>query len=240
MIKLFLVGYGKMGKAVEAQALKQNDLTIIGKNNGDVPLENEKELANADVVVEFTQPDSGYANVKYCIEQGIPTVTGTTGWGDRLMEIKDLADDNKIGFLHANNFSLGVNLFEAMVSKASQLMHAHRSHYEVAMKEVHHTEKKDSPSGTAIWLAESIMQQWPELKGWIENDQKEKELSIYTAREKDVPGTHSVIFKAAMDQITLEHKAYNREGFAAGALLAARFVITQKGHCTMRNVLGIN
>ena len=184
-------------------------------------------------------PHSAYNNVKGIIEFGVPVVSGSTGWTDRIDEINRLCKERNGSFLYASNFSVGVNIFFELNKKLASLMAPHKE-YSLTMEEIHHTQKKDAPSGTAISLAEQIMGQLPQKKKWVNyKSEKEEELSIISKREDPAPGTHSIKYSSPIDDIEITHTAHNRKGFALGAVLGAEFIINKKGIFTMKEVLGI-
>ena len=237
-MKIALIGYGKMGKAIEEIALQHKHeivLKIDVNNPGDFTKDN---LAKADVAIEFTSPHSAYNNVKQLIEWGTPVVCGSTGWTDRLEEIKKLCTEKKGSFIHTSNFSIGVNIFFELNKKLASLMLMHPE-YRISMEEIHHTQKRDAPSGTAISLAEQIMQANPTQKKWVNTaSAAEGELPIVSKRIDPAPGTHTVKYTSPIDDIEIIHTAHSRTGFAAGAVLAAEFVNDKKGIFTMKDVLG--
>jgi 4-hydroxy-tetrahydrodipicolinate reductase len=241
-MKLVLIGYGQMGKAVAAAAIARNHeivLTVASANSAEI---NRLAEYDADVALEFSRPDTVFDNVCKCLEARIPVVCGTTGWGDRIMTAKDLATHYNTGFLYASNFSLGVNIFFEINKKLAALMQ-HLPQYTVSIKEIHHTRKKDAPSGTAITLAEQIISEGNarHLSGWqlvAEGEAPTNErLPIVAHRAGDVPGTHSIRYDDATDSIEIIHTAKNRNGFALGAVLAAEFICGKKGVFTMQDVL---
>jgi len=238
VIKIALIGYGKMGKAIEAIALQKGHeivLKIDADNMADFTAGN---LAKADVAIEFTSPHSAVENIKKCIDAGIPVVSGSTGWLEQWTEVKNYCESKNGSLLYASNFSIGVNIFFEVNKKLAALMAAHKD-YEVTIEEVHHTEKKDKPSGTAITIAEQIMDFYPHKKNWVnELSDKEDELSIISKRIDPAPGTHHVIYHSSIDDIEVIHTAHSRKGFASGAVLAAEFIVGKKGIFSMKDVLG--
>jgi 4-hydroxy-tetrahydrodipicolinate reductase len=237
-MKIALIGYGKMGKAIEEIALQRKHeivLKIDVNNPGDF---NKDNLAKADVAIEFTSPHSAYTNVKQLIDWGTPVVCGSTGWTDRLEEVKKLCIEKKGSFIHTSNFSIGVNIFFELNKKLASLMLLHPE-YKISMEEIHHTQKRDAPSGTAISLAEQIMQANPTQKKWVNTAiAAEGELPIVSKRIDPAPGTHTVKYTSPIDDIEIIHTAHSRTGFAAGAVLAAEFINDKKGIFTMKDVLG--
>lgn len=238
-MKIALIGYGKMGREIEKIALDRGHeivLTIDITNQEDLTVEN---LKKADVAIEFTIPASAVSNYNICFEAGIPVVSGTTGWLDQKEEIFGNCKAKSGTFFYASNFSVGVNIFFAINQRLAQLM-AKRDEYNVEMKEIHHTQKLDAPSGTAISLAEDIIENLAEKNSWVNNRTEEKsELGIISEREGQVPGYHSVRYDSEVDYIEITHNAKSRKGFAMGAVLAAEFSFGKKGVLTMNDLLNL-
>ena len=239
-MKIALIGYGKMGKTIENQALSRGHEVIlkISRNNyQDLTVEN---LRKADVLIEFSAPDIAFQNLKICALSGIPIVCGTTAWLDRLESVKELVKENDGAFIYASNFSLGVNLFFALNEKLAQLM-GHYDEYKPEITEIHHKAKLDAPSGTAITLANQIMNRKESVKNWVNHPTDNKtELAIISERIDPAPGTHVVSYYSTIDTIEIKHEAHNREGFAKGAVIASEWLIGKKGIFTMADVLGID
>lgn len=231
-MKIALVGYGKMGKIIDEIATQRNH-EIVARLNESPTSEN---LNNADVVIEFSNPEVAFNNIKTCLENNIPVICGTTGWLDQKPEIEKIAAENNTAFLYGSNFSLGVNLFFALNEKLANLM-KNFPEYNVQLEEIHHTHKKDAPSGTAISLAEGIIKNDQRFEGWKLEETKEKELGIFAIREDEVPGTHSVFYKSSVDEIEIKHTAYSRNGFALGAVIAAEWIKGKTGNFSMKDVL---
>lgn len=238
-MKIALIGYGKMGKAIEEIALEREHSVVLRIDESNASELNAANLQQADVAIEFTGPESAYANIMKCLEAGTPVVCGSTGWLSRMEEVKQACQKHKGGFLYASNFSIGVNILFALNKKLASLM-AGRKEYEVSMEEVHHTEKKDAPSGTAITLAEQILEADGTKKKWVnrESDNPE-ELIIISKRTDPAPGTHTITYHSSIDDIEIRHTAHSRKGFALGAVLAAEFIQDKKGVLSMEDVLGI-
>lgn len=238
-MKIALIGYGKMGHAIEEIALQKGHeivLTIDVDNTADLTKEN---LQKADVAIEFTSPRSAPDNLKKCFDAGIAVVCGSTGWLDRWDEIKKYCEAHDGAFVYASNFSIGVNLFFELNSFLARIMAKHPE-YDVALEEIHHTEKKDAPSGTAITLAEQVMDLIRTKKVWVNHiSDNAQELEITSERFGKTPGTHKVKYKSAVDDIEIIHTAHSRQGFAAGAVLAAEFLKGRKGIFRMKDVLGL-
>ena len=238
MLKIALIGYGKMGKAIEEVALKKGhsiELIIDQYNLADLNTENIKK---ADVAIEFSNPDSADKNIIFCLEQGIPVISGTTGWLENMDMVKRKCEELSGTFLYASNFSIGVNIFFELNEALAKLMRPHNE-YDVVMEEIHHTQKKDAPSGTAITLAQQVIQSSDIKQKWVkELSSLPGELTIISKRTDEVPGTHTVTYTSAIDDIEIKHTAHTRAGFAAGAVLAAEFVKDKKGFFSMKDVLG--
>lgn len=228
-----------MGHMIEEIALQRGHevvLKIDVSNQQDFTREN---ISKADVAIEFTGPDSAFKNVMKCIEFGIPTVSGSTGWNNKIDEAKSLCQRNNGSFLHTSNFSIGVNIFFEVNKLLAKLMASHPE-YDVTMKEIHHTQKKDAPSGTAVTLAEQILSNLPRKKNWTGQPAENKEeLSIISERIDPAPGTHEIKYTSEVDDIEIIHTAHNRKGFALGAVLAAEFIASKKGIFSMKDVLNI-
>lgn len=238
-MKIALIGYGKMGKEIEKIALDRGHdivLKIDIANPEDLTIRN---LQQADVAIEFTIPSSAVANYQLCFEAGIPVVSGTTGWLDRLEEVTKTCQQLNGTFFYASNFSLGVNIFFALNKKLAALM-ANRPEYKVEMEEIHHTQKLDAPSGTAITLAEGILENIPSLTAWVNHSTgNSQELGIISQRIGEVPGTHIINYDSEVDTIQIFHRAKSRKGFAFGAVLAAEFSQGKKGVLNMNDLLNI-
>lgn len=227
-----------MGKAIE-QIAQQNGhevvLRIDVNNIADFTAEN---LQKADVAIEFTRPETAFENLQKCLEAGTPVVVGTTGWLHRLEEAKDLCAQHQGALFYSSNYSIGVNVFFAVNRFLAQMMNGHKQ-YEVRMSETHHTQKLDAPSGTAITLAEGILEQLGRKTKWVnQSDAKADELSILSHRVDPAPGTHEVYYESAIDSIEIRHTAHSREGFASGAVQAAVWLVGKKGVFTMSDLLG--
>ena len=237
-MKIALIGYGKMGKAIEEVALDKGHeivLKIDVQNNEDFTKEN---LQKADVAIEFTGPHSAYENVKKCIQSGVPVVSGSTGWLEKWNEISALCDTNNGSLVYSSNYSIGVNLFFELNKQLAKLMEPYDS-YDVNMKEIHHTEKKDAPSGTAITLAEQILANLGRKNQWVNSPSSTpSDLLITSERIDPAPGTHTVTYQSPIDTIEITHTAHNRKGCATGAVLAAEFAKNKSGIFTMKEVLG--
>lgn len=238
-MKIAIIGYGKMGKAIEEIAVAKGHeiiLKIDAANTSDFTKEN---IQNADVAIEFTGPQSAFENITKCIQWGVPVVSGSTGWLDNFEKAKKLCEEKKGCLLYASNFSIGVNLFFEINKQVAALMEPY-DNYDVSMTEIHHTEKKDAPSGTAISLAEQILAKIGRKNKWVNEPSNEaSNLIIRSERIDPAPGTHSIIYNSPIDSIEIKHTAHTRKGFAGGAVLAAEFVHKKIGIFTMSNVLGL-
>lgn len=242
-MKIAIIGYGKMGKAIEEIAVAKGHeiiLKIDAANTSDFTKEN---IQNADVAIEFTGPQSAFENITKCIQWGVPVVSGSTGWLDNFEKAKKLCEEKKGCLLYASNFSIGVNLFFEINKQVAALMEPY-DNYDVSMTEIHHTEKKDAPSGTAISLAEQILAKIGRKNKWVnepsnESSNEASNLIIRSERIDPAPGTHSIIYNSPIDSIEIKHTAHTRKGFACGAVLAAEFVHKKIGIFTMSNVLGL-
>jgi 4-hydroxy-tetrahydrodipicolinate reductase len=238
-MKIALIGYGKMGKEIEKIALSRGHeiaLKIDLTNQNDLNTEN---LKKCDVAIEFTIPASAVNNYSICFEAGIPVVSGTTGWLDKKDEVYAKCEAANGTFFYGSNFSVGVNLFFELNKKLATLM-APRSEYNVEMTEIHHTQKLDAPSGTAISLAEDILNIIPAKEKWV-NDQEpsENEMNIKSERIGQVPGIHTIKYESDVDFIEITHNAKSRAGFAFGAVLAAEYCLEHKGILTMKDLLNL-
>lgn len=238
-MNIALIGYGKMGKTIEQIALQRGHTIVlkIGSTNlQDLTADN---LKKADAVIEMTQPEAALNNVLLCLKAGVPVTSGTTGWNDNIPQAQQAAKENNAAFLYASNYSVGVNIFFEVNKLLAKLMST-QPDYDVHMKEIHHTQKKDSPSGTALTLAQQVMQQVSRKTQWSEEEKGDDILHITALREEGVPGTHTVTYTSAIDDIEITHTAHNRNGFALGAVLAAEYIAGKQGVFTMQDVLGIN
>ena len=238
-MKIALIGYGKMGKAIEEIASAKGHeivLKIDVQNNHDFTQEN---ITQADVAIEFTGPHSAYENVKKCIEFGVPVVSGSTGWLDKWNEIQNLCTEKNACLIYSSNYSIGVNLFFELNKYLAKLMQPYQD-YNVSMTEIHHTEKKDAPSGTAITLAEQILADISRKNQWTNSPSlNPADLVITSERIDPAPGTHTVSYNSPIDSIEITHRAHTRKGFASGAVLAAEFANKKNGIFTMKDVLGL-
>jgi len=258
-MNIALLGYGKMGKAIEEIALQKGHQIVMRIHDQNLEELTKENLQKADVAIEFTSPHSAVQNILLCFDAGVPVVCGTTGWMAQLEMVQQKCKDITGTFLYASNFSIGVNIFFELNKKLALLM-SRQLNYNVSIEEIHHTEKKDAPSGTAITLAEQIIDALPQKNKWVLRQAqddirqakddiqqaqddiasfKQEELSITSKRIDPAAGTHSVKYSSDIDDIEIIHTAHNRKGFAAGALLAAEFIYDKKGIFNMKDVLDI-
>jgi 4-hydroxy-tetrahydrodipicolinate reductase len=237
IMKIALIGYGKMGKAIEEVALQRGH-EIVAK----IDQNNYEKLADslkiADVAIEFTRPDAAVTNIRACLAANTPVVVGTTGWNTELETLTQETKLQKGSLLHASNFSVGINLFFALNAQLAKLMSIHNS-YSASISETHHIHKLDEPSGTAISLADQVIQNHDGYQSWELNAHQEGILPIHAFREGEVPGTHEVNYASEIDTISIKHEAHNRKGFATGAVLAAEWLPGKEGVFTMIDVLGL-
>jgi 4-hydroxy-tetrahydrodipicolinate reductase len=238
-MNLLIIGYGKMGKSIEIIA-KERGHNIAGI----IDVDNQSSLKDidpptVDVAIEFSQPDAAYENIRLCLEGGIKILSGTTGWLNRKEEVKDLCNSNSGTFFYASNYSIGVNLFFRLNKYLANLIKDYPQ-YRVNMTEIHHTEKKDAPSGTAISLADDIISAIPGIKKWEDgNTTLPESLSIKSERTGEVPGTHIINYVSEIDQIEIKHEAFSRKGFALGAVLVAEWLKDKEGMLDMNDFLEI-
>jgi 4-hydroxy-tetrahydrodipicolinate reductase len=236
-LQIALIGYGKMGRAIEEMAQMRGHRVVlrIGGHNRDT-LTTDK-LREADVAIEFSRPDAAFDNLRTCFEAGIPVVCGTTAWLERLDEAKRIATEYNSALFYAANYSIGVNIFMEINRRLASLMNQH-ANYDVSLREIHHAQKLDAPSGTGIKLAQDIIALLDRKNGWTEHDEpKPDEVSIISERYGDVPGTHIINYESAIDELEIRHTAKNRQGFASGALAAAEWLVGKKGYFEMKDLL---
>ena len=239
-MKIALIGYGKMGKTIEALALIKGHEIILKIDVHNANEFTKSNLQKAEVAIEFTGPHSAFNNISKCIEWGVPVVSGSTGWLAEWDLITALCKEHNGCLIYSSNYSIGVNLFFELNKQLALLM-APYSDYNVAITELHHTEKKDAPSGTAISLAEQILEKIKRKNKWVNlaSTATPADLIIHSERIDPAPGTHTVTYESAIDRIDIIHTAHTRKGFASGAVLAAEFANKKKGIFTMKQVLGL-
>ena len=235
-MKVILLGYGKMGRTIDRIAQERGH-EVVARIDIDNP--GALDTAKGDVAIEFSHPEAAFENVSRCLTKGIPVVCGTTGWLSKKAEIESLCKENNGTFFYASNYSLGVNLFFKVNEYLSQIMSGFPE-YDVRMDEIHHVEKKDAPSGTAITLAEAILKHSKRKKRWVnEKTGKSEDLYISSFRIDQVPGTHLVKYESMIDDIEIKHTAHSREGFARGAVMVAEWIIGKKGVLSMDDYLNL-
>ena len=237
-MKIALIGYGKMGKTIENIALQRGHEIILKIDFDNLHDFNAHNFQKVEVAIEFTRPESVVDNLKKCIQFHTPVVCGTTGWGSSVTEIEQLCKTESSALFHTSNFSVGVNIFFAVNRYLAGLMNQ-APQYNVALEEIHHTQKLDAPSGTAISLADDILKQLDRKSNWVnEKEKSPSELCILSKRIAAVPGTHTVTYDSPIDTIEITHTAHSREGFATGAVLAAEWLVGKKGVFGMKDLLG--
>ncbi|WZL89240.1 4-hydroxy-tetrahydrodipicolinate reductase [Salinimicrobium sp. 3283s] len=232
-MKIALLGYGKMGKTIERLAVERGH-EIVLKVDNDI---DNADLSQADVAIDFSVPDAAFKNITACFEKQVPVVSGTTGWLKQYDEAVEICKEQEAAFIYASNYSLGVNLFFELNRNLAKLMQRF-SEYNVAIEEIHHTQKLDAPSGTAITLAEQIIEN-SDKTGWQLDNARENEIPVTAKRIENVPGTHTISYNSEVDTIKIEHVAHSRDGFALGAIIAAEWLQHKKGVFSMKDVLGL-
>lgn len=232
-MKIALLGYGKMGKVIERIAQERGHEIVLRKT-GSATFDG---LTSADAAIDFSIPDAAVENISTCLNNNIPVVSGTTGWLEHYHTMAQLAEEKKGAFIYGSNFSLGVNIFFELNSHLAKMM-GNLKQYKVTMEEIHHTQKLDAPSGTAISLAKDIIN-YSDYAGWAIGNPKEDDLFIDVKRIEGVPGTHVVTYDSDIDAIEIKHTAHNREGFALGAVVAAEWLTGKTGVYSMKDVLGL-
>lgn len=233
-MKIGLFGYGKMGKMIE-QIAQDRGHSIVAKI--DDPSQ-DVDYSPMDVAIDFSTPEAAFDNITNCFKNNVPVISGTTGWLDKYSDAIEICEDNKSAFIYASNFSLGVNIFFELNKHLAKMM-AGLNQYKVAMEEIHHTQKLDAPSGTAITLAEGIIENTP-YENWKLDESDNKTISIKSVREGMVPGTHSIAYASSVDTIEIKHEAHNREGFALGAVIASEWIQGKTGVFSMKDVLNLS
>ncbi|MCH4553754.1 4-hydroxy-tetrahydrodipicolinate reductase [Aestuariibaculum lutulentum] len=233
-MKIALLGYGKMGKTIEQIAIKRGHEIVLKVDKND----DSYDITQADVAIDFSIPTVAFNNISNCLNNGVPVISGTTGWLQDYDKAVALCKEKNGGFIYASNFSLGVNIFFELNKTLAKMMN-NLKEYNVTMEEIHHTQKLDAPSGTAITLAEGIIENHSGYDKWKLDEAAEKSLPIVAKRIEDVPGTHTINYESEVDTITIEHTAHNRQGFALGAVIAAEWIIGKQGVFNMNDVLNI-
>lgn len=230
-MKIALLGYGKMGQVIERIALERGHEIVLKKDENNT----FDGLSNADVAIDFSIPKAAVENISTCFHNNVPVISGTTGWLEHYDEMIALCTEKKGAFISSSNFSLGVNLFFELNETLAKIM-AKFDSYKVSMEEIHHTQKLDAPSGTAISLAQGVIQN-SNYKEWTMEEAKDNQIHIEALRIGTVPGTHTVTYNSPIDSIEIKHTAHNREGFALGAVIAAEWIVGKEGVFTMKDVL---
>ena len=233
-MKIALLGYGRMGKAIEKIAVERGHEIVI---KVDVDTQ-EYDISKADIAIDFSIPSSAFENITNCFKHNVPVVSGTTGWLEKYNDAIAICNENKGGFISATNFSLGVNIFFELNEQLAKMM-ANLNEYSISMEEIHHTKKLDAPSGTAITLAEGVIKNTEKTNWALDVTNDPNEIPIVAKRISDVPGTHSVSYASAIDDIEIKHTAHNRQGFALGAVVAAEWLVDKTGIFSMKDVLGL-
>ncbi len=238
-MKIALLGYGRMGKAIEEIAIDRGHEIVARISPSQKTLKDLSDLDRVDVAIDFSLPESAYKNICFCLELGIPVISGTTGWLERYEEVVKKCKEQNASFLYSSNFSLGVNLFFELNKKLAELIGPF-DQYKVRMKEVHHLQKLDAPSGTAISLAEQLIDKKLASNWTIDpKDQDLENLKIEVVREEGIPGTHEIKYDSEVDDIVIRHTAHNRKGFALGAVIASEWIQNKSGVFSMRDVLNL-
>lgn len=233
-MKIALLGYGRMGQIIERIAMERGHEIVLKKSRNAA----FEGLNTADVAIDFSIPDAAVENISTCFEKGIPVISGTTGWLEHYSKIAHLCEQKQGAFIYSSNFSLGVNIFFELNTYLARIM-SQFSQYSASVQEIHHTKKLDAPSGTAITLAESIINT-SDFSSWALNEAKNPdELVITSTRILDVPGTHIITYKSTIDTVEIKHEAHNREGFALGAVIAAEWIFGKQGVFSMKDVLNL-
>lgn len=233
-MKLALIGYGKMGKSIEKEAILRGH-NIILKTSLTPKIE---EIQNADIAIEFSNPQSAFENVKICLENKLPVVCGTTGWLNKINDLKKICKKKNSAFIYSSNFSIGMNILFKINKELAKIMNKYNE-YNVYIEEIHHKNKLDIPSGTSISLAEDIIKKTNKKKWTINNCKNKDEIIIKYKRLENIPGIHIINYKSNIDKLQIKHKAYNRRGFAIGVIIAAEWLKNKNGFFSMQDVLKI-
>lgn len=232
-MRIALLGYGKMGKTIEEIAVQRGHSIIIKANQSD-----EYNITEADIAIDFSIPKAAYKNISHCLTHNVPIISGTTGWLEHYDQAVALCQAEKGAFIYASNFSLGVNIFFELNRTLAKMMNTLKE-YKVSIEEIHHTQKLDAPSGTAITLANDIIKAHSNYSSWRLNESADQTIGITSKRIEDVPGTHTINYNSDVDAININHIAHNRQGFALGAVIAAEWLLGKTGVFTMKDVLNI-
>lgn len=232
-MKIALLGYGRMGKEIEKIALQRGHEIVI-KASGEEPY----DISSADIAIDFSIPSAAFENITNCFNNAVPVISGTTGWLDKYDDAIALCKEKNGAFIYASNFSLGVNIFFELNQQLAKMMDALQD-YQVSIEEIHHTKKLDAPSGTAITLAEGIIEGSAKSTWSLDGESTQENVPITAVRTPDVPGTHTITYQSDVDTIDIKHTAHSRQGFALGAVVAAEWLLGKKGIYTMKDVLNI-
>ena len=232
-MKIALLGYGRMGKEIEKIALSRGHKIVIKKESDE-----EYNISLADIAIDFSVPSAAFNNISNCFNHNVPVISGTTGWLEKYDEAVNLCKEKNGAFIYASNFSLGVNIFFELNNQLAKMMNALED-YAISMEEIHHTKKLDAPSGTAITLAEGIIENSSKKNWELGKNSSEENIPIISKRIAEVPGTHTVSYNSEVDAIEIKHTAHSRKGFALGAVIAAEWLVNRKGVYTMKDVLNI-
>ena len=235
-MKIAIIGYGKMGKVIEQVALERKHEILFKFDIDNQDQFTTENLKKVDVAIEFSTPDAAYNNVKKCLDANVPVVSGTTGWNDKLLELRDIAIRENKPFFYSANFSIGVNILFHLNKILAKIMNRFPE-YELSITEIHHVHKKDAPSGTAIKLAQDIIDHLDRKNSWTLGLAEKDQIHISAIREDEIPGIHEITYDSQYDTISLKHSAKSRKGFALGAVLAAEFLVGKKGFFTMEDLL---
>jgi len=240
-MNIALIGYGKMGKSIETIAIERGH-HIVARINSATPID-KAELAQADVAIEFSRPELAIGHMRFCFDKKLPIVVGTTAWNSSETSILSEAKEQDATLLYASNFSIGVNIFFALNKRLAELMQGHGD-YHAVLEEIHHLQKLDAPSGTAITLANGLMESNDDYLSWVHSENKaphttEGQLAVISHRKPEVPGTHVMRYVSDIDTIEISHEAHNRKGFALGAIIAAEWLHGKTGVFTMNDVLNL-
>ncbi len=233
-MNIALLGYGKMGKTIEQIAINRGHKIVLTVDKDD----DNYDITKADVAIDFSIPTVAFNNISNCLNNGVPVISGTTGWLEHYDKAVALCEEKKGAFIYASNYSLGVNIFFELNKTLAKMMSTLKQ-YNVSMEEIHHTQKLDAPSGTAISLANDIIAHNSNFEKWQLDDSGEKTIPIVAKRIADVPGTHTIKYESEVDTISIEHIAHNRQGFALGAVVAAEWIVGKSGVFSMNDVLNI-
>ncbi|MCD4832258.1 MAG: 4-hydroxy-tetrahydrodipicolinate reductase [Bacteroidales bacterium] len=238
-MNIAIIGYGKMGKEIEKLAQERNHNVVLRVDENNIKSLTKDDFSNVDVAIEFSVPESAFPNINLCFDNNIPVVSGTTGWLEKFDDVLERCKNENKTFFYASNYSIGVNLFFKLNKHLAKMMN-NFTDYNVRVEETHHTQKLDAPSGTAITLAEGLIENIERKNNWEkEQENSDNTIAVKSFREGNVPGNHKIIYDSSFDKITIEHDAKSRKGFALGAILAAEFIISKKGYYSMDDLLKI-